>query len=206
MFWKNLSVLVFVLGLVCAGSGCSCRPAPPKAPDLNPAAMGAAALAEYDANADGVLDAKELEKCPPLKLALKRFDANGDGKISADEIAARVRSWMNSGTTIVTGGTHVTLDGKALAGATVTFEPEKFLGPAFKTCTGKTDEFGNASVSGQDAQFPGLYLGLYRVKISKVVDGKETLPAKYNTATVLAHEAATDIAGVGAIDFKLKSQ
>jgi len=93
--------------------------------------MGAAALAEYDANGDGVLDAKELEKCPPLKLALKRFDANGDGKISADEIAARVRSWMNSGTTIVTGGTHVMLDGKVLAGATVTFEPEKFLGPAF---------------------------------------------------------------------------
>jgi len=206
MFRKNLHVLGFVLCLIWAGSSCSRGPASPKAPKLYPASMGEAALAEYDANADGVLDAKELEKCPPLKLALKRFDANGDGKISADEIAARVRSWMDSGTTIVTGGTHVMLDGKALAGATVTFEPEKFLGPAFKTCTGKTDEFGNASVSGQDAQFPGLYLGLYRVKISKVVDGTETLPAQYNTATVLAHEAATDIAGVGAIDFKLKSR
>ena len=48
--------------------------------------------------------------------------------------------------------------------------------------------------------------GFYRVRISKVVDGKETVPAKYNTETILGHEEADDIPGVRFIEFKLQSK
>ena len=41
--------------------------------------------------------------------------------------------------------------------------------------------------------YPGIYVGLYRVRISKKVDGKETLPARYNTATELGREIAANI-------------
>ena len=41
--------------------------------------------------------------------------------------------------------------------------------------------------------YPGIYVGLYRVRISKKVNGKETLPARYNTETELGREIATNI-------------
>ena len=35
---------------------------------------------------------------------------------------------------------------------------------------------------------PGVACGLYRVEISKLVDGKETIPAIYNTETILGKD------------------
>jgi hypothetical protein len=40
---------------------------------------------------------------------------------------------------------------------------------------------------------PGIQVGLYRVKISKMVGGKETIPRKYNDQTTLGQEAALDV-------------
>ena len=37
---------------------------------------------------------------------------------------------------------------------------------------------------------PGVHLGLYKVLVSKVIDGKETIPAKFNTATTIGIEVA----------------
>ena len=69
-----------------------------------------------------------------------------------------------------------------------------------------TDERGIASVSGHDAQFPGIYLGFYRVRISKQVDGKETVPARYNTESELGYEATDDIPEVNnVIQFHLEN-
>ena len=42
--------------------------------------------------------------------------------------------------------------------------------------------------------FPGIYVGLYRIRISKVVAGKEIIPKRYNVETVLGREAATCVA------------
>jgi hypothetical protein len=63
-----------------------------------------------------------------------------------------------------------------------------------------------ASVSAQDEKFPGVYLGLYRVKVSKQVGGRETIPARYNSQTELGCEVATDIGGIGYIQFDLRSR
>lgn len=183
------------------------KPKPPDQPDFNAARAGAEAVKQYDTNADGRLDAVELQKCPALLQALDRADADGDKALTAGEIAARIEAWFASGTVIMDWPVYVELDGKPLEGATVVFEPEGFLGAAFKACRGVTDKFGHAALRGADAQFPGLYVGAYRVRISKKIGGKETLPARYNTASELGWEVADDIPEVHSlIEFRLKSR
>ncbi len=198
------SILAIVCITLCA---CSRFPPPPDKPDINPRAAANAAIDEYDANKDGKLDAEELKASPPLQVAAQRIDVDGDGNITADEIAARINGWLNSGTTITGGAANVTLNGKPLTGATVTFKPPEFLGPGFKACSGKTDHNGQACVTGADAKYPGIYLGIYRVRISKQVDGRETIPSRYNSESELAFEAATDVPlETGVVEFHLKSQ
>lgn len=193
--------------LAALAAGCSGRAAPPPMPRFDAAAAGKAALAEFDADGNGKLDAKELTRCPALAMALDRADKDGDKALTADEIAARINQWFASGTIMMDGTTLVTLDRRPLAGATVTFEPEKFLGAGFDTCRGVTDELGRASPTGSNAQFPGVYVGAYRVRISKQVNGKETLPARYNTESILGYEVADDIPEVQSlIEFHLKSR
>jgi hypothetical protein len=164
-------------------------------------------MAKYDANNDGKLDIAELKKCPGVADGISRVDTDNDGMVSADEIAARIEYWDSAPTTIINGSTEVTLNDKPLVGATVTFEPEDFLGDAFTICSGETDEYGCASMTGHDADFPGIYLGFYRVRISKVVNGRETIPAKYNTETELGYEASDDIPDISnVIQFPLKTR
>jgi len=185
--------------------GCSCSRAP-DAPDLSPGAAGKKAVAEYDTNADDQLDEDELEACPSLLWAFDRIDTDQDGFLTAAEITHRIESWQDSGTIMMGGSVQVTLDGKPLPDATVTFEPEEFLGSGLKTCRGTTDAAGSTILTGSHEEIPGIYLGFYRVRISKLVDGKETLPAKFNTETELGREVADDVPGVGVISFDLKSK
>ena len=203
---KRLYLYLAVGGLLVSyGSGCSRHPPAPEKPDLSPGEAGKAAIAQYDDNGDGRLDDEELEKCPALEEALERVDADNDGMLTAGEIAARVDGWLSSGSTVLSGTVLVKLDEKPLEGATVTFEPEEFLGSAFKPCSGVTSPLGEASLKGPLAAYPGIYVGFYRVKISKNVGGQETIPSRYNSETELGHEAADDIPGVGLIEFHLKS-
>src|SRR5262245_3451268 len=60
------SVFCLLLLALCL-TGCSSGPPAVHAPALSPEEAGRQALAEYDANKDGFLDAKELEQCPALK-------------------------------------------------------------------------------------------------------------------------------------------
>lgn len=195
--------LVSAIAYWMVAAGCSRFPDPPEAPDLSPASAAAKAIEQYDANGDGKLSGGELNKCPPLKVAAGRIDTDKDGALSAGEIEARIKSWAGCGTIVTNGTVVVTLDGQSLGGATVTFEPESFLGPAFQPCTGVTADNGYADVNRENAEFPGIYLGFYRVKISKKVDGAETIPARYNTQTELGYEAAADLEGIGTINFDL---
>ena len=189
---------------VWCGWGCSRFPPAPDGPKIGPAEAAKAAITEYDANSDGLLDAEEIGKSAALKMAMPRVDTDGDGKLTASEISARIKALLDAPATLVPCDARVTLDGNMLEGATVTFEPEEFLGPGFKACSGVTNEVGSACIQGPDEKYPGIYLGFYRVIISKKVNGKETIPAKYNTQTQLGHEAATDIPGLGLIQFDLK--
>ncbi len=175
-------------------------------PHVDAGSAGRIALETYDENKDGILDAEELEKCPSLVAGLSRIDSNSDGQLSADEIKARVNVLLESGAAVSNGTTDVTLDGKPLAGATITYEPEGFMGDEIKTASGVTDDGGRAVVTGAHPKFPGINIGMYRVRISKMVNDEETLPARYNTESELGWEQASDIPErSGMIEFHLTS-
>src|SRR5438552_8442226 len=111
--WMTLALLGFALTTGCAPSG-GARVDPPS---MSPSAAAREALALYDANKDGVLDAAELEKCPALKVNLSKYDANGDGKLSADEIAARLHLLRDSKIGRLSAPSVVTLNCRRLAKA-----------------------------------------------------------------------------------------
>lgn len=180
---------------------CSCGggPSPVRPPSIDASSAGEEAIELCDANGDGTASGDELDKAPSLKSAMKRLDANGDGGIGADEVAARVEKWQEIGIGLMSFGFTVTLDGSPLADAVVTFEPEPFLGDEIKAASGRTNSYGGGSVTiakedrPQPASPPGMHLGFYKVKISKRVNGRELVPAKFNEATVLGQEVAPDV-------------
>jgi hypothetical protein len=160
-------------------------------PDISPAGAAAAALAEYDGNQDGYLDAKELEQCPVLKGALKAIDKNGDARRSGDEIADRLTGILESRVGLLALSSQVTLNSTPLADATVTFVPERFLGATVRTASGVTDKGGFASPTAEGGEAPGIQPVYYRITISKKdALGRETLPARYNTQPALGQEVA----------------
>jgi hypothetical protein len=196
-----------ILGLFFVScSGCFFGASGPDKPAFDPAGSAEQALATYDTNSDGAIDDEEVEASPGLKAAFKNIDKDGDGNLTAEEIAARISYYKSAPTTIIQGMTRVKYKRRLLEGATVTFEPEEFLGEAFSVCSGVTNEDGIASIKGHDAGFPGIYLGFYRVRITKEVKGKELLPAKYNEETELGYEAQDDmnIGMAEIINFNLK--
>jgi hypothetical protein len=170
---------------------------------MDPDDAGSQAMEMYDTNGDGNVAGDELEKAPGLKAALSRLDANGDKAVSADEVAERVRSWQKSGYGLMSFGFTVTLNGRPLTDAIVTFEPEEFLGDEIKPASCTTNAFGGggATIAKEDRPAPttpsGMHLGLYKVKVSKIADGKETIPTKYNTETTLGQEVSIDAPEVG---------
>jgi hypothetical protein len=194
--------LVVTSLLLAANTSCQRGPAVVKQPSISPSSAGKLAMEQYDTNHDGKVAGDELEKAPSLKVALPRLDTDGDGAVSADEVAARVNAWKEMRTGMTTVPCHVTLDGQPLAGAKVTLEPEAFLGDEIKTAFGTTDQFGTVAPSIPKDQRPdpklpgGAHFGLYKVLISKIVNGKETIPARYNTETILGQEVSYDDPGM----------
>jgi hypothetical protein len=152
----------------------------------------------YDTNGDGVVSGDELEKSPALKAALARLDTNGDHAVSADEVAERVKAWQAMRTGLTSVRCHVTLDGQPLAGADVVFEPEAFLGDEIKAALAKTNPYGDAAPTVPPEERPepdlpgGVHFGLYRVRISKATNGRELLPSRYNSQTILGQEVSYD--------------
>jgi hypothetical protein len=157
------------------------------------------ALELYDTDGDGKVAGGELEKAPGLKAALPRLDTNKDGGVSADEVAARIEMWQATKIGLTSFLFKATLDGAPLTEATVTFVPETFLGDEIKAGTSTTDFAGVGAATipkdqrPQPTTPPGMQLGMYRVKISKLVNGKETIPRKYNEETILGQEVANDV-------------
>ena len=182
-------------------------------PPIDPVAAGAEAIKMYDTNKDDKISGAELDKCPAIKAALAQIDPSGKGEVTAEMITGRLRKVQESKLGRMSLGCTVTRYGVPLAGATVTFVPEKFLGPNVPQATGKTDVNGMAMLSsvpaadaspGGPRQSSGVAPGLYRVVIT--VDGM-TIPPKYSTeaGTVLGQEVAMDAAGIQqGIKFDLK--
>jgi hypothetical protein len=184
-----MSSLLLVVG------GCG-RAAPRlEAPAIDAVQAGRDALAEYDTNGDGAISGVELDQCPGLKAALKQYD-KGTGKITAADITERIVKWQESRIFLSPMPIRLKLDGKPLEGASVTAEPEKFLGTGIPAATGITNSQGTAFLQVAPNR-PGLFYGIYKLRVSKQIDGRETIPARYNTKTVLGFEKAPDGAGLG---------
>jgi hypothetical protein len=204
---------VFVVGVPIVFTGCNSRPASVRPPTINASQAGKQAIEMYDKNGDGIVAGDELDRVPAFKEALSRLDTNADKGVSADEIAARVNAWKATQLGMTSIRCHVTLDGEPLTGATVTFEPEPFLGDEIKAAVGVTNPFGDAAPTIPKEQRPdpklpgGIHLGLYKVRISKMVNGKETIPARYNAETTLGQEVSNDDPAVQRMNmtFDLKS-
>jgi hypothetical protein len=194
----------FVLGgLLLAFVGCwgggTERVVPPK---IDPDAAGTEAMKMYDTNSDGKISGAELDKCPAIKSAIAKIDPTGKGEVTKDMITARVKKWIDSKLGRMSLGCRVMRNGSPLAGATVTFYPEKFLGPAVPQATGKTDQNGMAMLSSVATnpsptgkrEPPGVAPGFYRVVVT--VDGMN-IPPKYSTeaGTILGQEVAMDSDG-----------
>jgi hypothetical protein len=177
---------------------CNWGPARIKQPAISPSGAGAAAVAQYDKNGDGVISGDELNAAVALKAALPRLDTNKDGGVSADEIAERVNAWKAMRSALVSVRCQVTLDGRPMPGVNVVFEPEAFLGDQVKRATAVTNQFGDAAptIAPEDKPDPklpgGVHFGLYKVRISKQAGGRETIPARYNTETILGQEVSYD--------------
>jgi hypothetical protein len=213
MMFCRKSAAFFVTATLLTSLG-SCRNRPSvKQPNIDASSSGELAIEQYDTNGDGKVAGDELEKAPALKGALMLLDTDGDKGVTADEVAARVKAWKAMQTALTSVRCYITLNGQPLADAQVTFEPESFLGDSIKPATGKTNQLGNASPSIDREELPspnipgGVHFGLYKVRISKVVNGKETIPARYNTDTVLGQEVSYDDPGMKSnnVAFALKS-
>ena len=65
--WQNrmrkfrIKIVVLWTSVLSAGCSCSRFPPPPERPKLNPAEAAARAMADYDSNHDGKIDAQEFE-------------------------------------------------------------------------------------------------------------------------------------------------
>jgi hypothetical protein len=182
--------------------GCSGRRVP--VPSISGDKAAEEALAQYDRNKDSSLDAEELKLCPALASGLKSLDKDKNGRLSAIEIAERIKSYESSQVGLTALIVKATLDGKPLAGATVTLTPEKFLGDAVKPASATTDTRGMATPTAAGAVALGVACGMYRVEVSKKdTAGKELLPPRYNQLTTLGVEIGPDHQGV--LRLKLRS-
>jgi hypothetical protein len=183
-----------LVGVVFGVVACSGRRVP--VPAIPAEQAGQEALAQYDINKDGFLDKDELKHCPALASSLKALDKNRDGRLSGSEKRERISSYQTNRIGLAALAVKITLDGKPLAGATVTLVPEKFLGGAIKPAAGVTDTRGVANVATEGVEVPGVACGMFRIQVSKKdTGGRETLPARYNQNTTLGVEVGPDLQG-----------
>jgi len=195
--------VALVVGLLLL-PGCSRTPPAVKHPLASGSACAAEALALCDKDSDGAIDADELKSCPGLQAAIDRVDADHDQKLSAAEISQRIDKLRSSTAIIMNATVAITRGGVPLTDAQVVVEPEPFMQGLPVPAVGVTDARGEVSLAVQDGKLPGLYCGLYRVRVSKQQQGRETIPARYNTETTLGFELASDVPFRQKILFDLK--
>ena len=195
-FMQTFQIARFATGLVLVAltysvTGCEKKPTPITIPAYDPEGMAQRALTEHDTNKDGKLAGSELDGAPSLKNSLSQLDKNKDGALSADEIAERLRLFQESKGGLLTLPCTITRDGQGVSGVTVTFVPEKFMGDAIKPAKAISEAGGALRLGVEGESAPGLSPGFYRVEASiKDAAGNETLPARYNTKTILGHEVS----------------
>lgn len=173
---------------------CGCGPPSVAAPKIDAASSAAQAISEFDLNHDGAIGGDEFDKAPGLKATLERADKDADGRLSEAEITARLDAIRKMDVAMMPFECIVFLNGQPLVGAEVKLVPETYLASAAKPATGTTDARGSATFRIEGEQSSGVNRGIYRVEISKKdSSGRETIPAKYNSQTVLGQEIVLGI-------------
>lgn len=176
------ATLVWALALSsCAGCSRPEAVVPPYAPE----ASAEQAVALYDANKDGKLDAQELRKCPALADGLADIDKNGDKRIDRDELTASLRALVENGGALFDVPAVVLRGGHPLEGVTVTLVPEDFMGGATHRATGVSADNGYVTFQTEGAPYAGVQPGFYRIELSRKEQDQEKMPPRYNTQTVL---------------------
>ena len=202
----DCSVLFLFLFLMV---GCNRGPSPLVPPSVDAASAAANAMELYDLNQDGSIADEELDAAPALKAAMRQLDTNGDGRVNALEIEERIQAWEDSKVGLASVLCNVEFKGRPLVGAEVVFEVEPYLADYISSAKGKTNKFGKAKLTIPQDKLPsdappGMNFGLYRVQITKMDDGKQIIPAKYNSETTLGQEISNqDAAYNSRIVYKL---
>ncbi|MDZ4784394.1 MAG: hypothetical protein SGJ19_29465 [Planctomycetia bacterium] len=170
-------------------AGCLGTPPAPPMPSYDPAGSSAKAFELYDANKDGKINGKELEKSASLTFALDELDINGDKAIDNAELTGRLQTYVDMGVARKLFTAQLVLDDAPLGEAEVKLIPEEFMLGAVTEGIGVSDAVGMVVVSAPDVDPPGLGVGFYRVQVSKKdAAGKEMVPAKFNADTTLGIE------------------
>jgi hypothetical protein len=178
--WPGLAAVLLTIG-------CSRTPARVYPPKYDAKALGEQAIAKLDANGDHLLDAQELAASPALLADLKKLDKNGDQKLSVEEIGAKIDEWTVGNVGAVGAICWITRAGQPVANVQVKFIPESYLGDVVKLGSGVTDSQGGAEMTAEGQKSIGvMQCGYYRVELSQPQGGRETLPAKYNTNSILS--------------------
>ena len=176
--------------------GCGGPPAL-KRPSIDPTAVAEGVIAAHDTDGDGQLSIKEAsDPACGLRFSLRMIDGNGDGGLSSDEIRDYIqRFWIDMGGVVISTKCQVRYRNKPVTDVTVTFEPVDYLEGVIKPASGVArGGIVSLDLSDEDRPHPnahGANTGLYVVRISKLENGQETFPAKYNTDSVLGCEVAS---------------
>jgi hypothetical protein len=203
-----------ISGVCAAFVGCSGSPQRIEGPAFDPVGSAAKAMEIYDKDGDGLIAEEELEAAVSLKAAIKNLDKDKDGKISSEEISNRISSWQSQRIGLMLFQCSVTMDGSPLSGVKIKFEPEEILGDIIRGAEATTNMVGTAipfiPLDQQDGQNQptGMDPGLYKVRFSLIVDGKETIPARYNTETIIGQEVSEDDPAISnnRVQYNLKSK
>jgi hypothetical protein len=165
---------VLSLALVGCSGG---TPARVYVPDYDVATISQQAIELNDKDGNGVLSEDEVKLAKSLQSGMSRLDGDKDGKLTVEEVAQRIQRYVDFKAGLVPVDVTVTRNGRPLAGATVTYEPEKFMGDSIPPASGVTGAEGLTTISAAaeflpSPRYSGAKPGFYRVRV-KLADGTE---------------------------------
>ncbi len=167
--------------------GCKSKPSGLGMPPIEPEVAADSAMRLYDLNSDGAISGAELNAIPSIKSAVDKIDTNGNKSVEKEELVARLKTLLDSRFAVFPATVTVTKNGKSVPGAVVAFTPEEFMKEMIDAGTGTADGLGIAEVTTVKARY-GMQPGYYRLTISLQENGKERIPAKYNTDSKIGAE------------------
>lgn len=190
---RSLTISCFPLFLVVSCSSTAPRIEPPR---IDAQRAAASAIERFDEDRNGSLSDQELTAIAGVLFALKDYDKDLNGEVSSSEIVERIRVWQASPIGIRTVRCRVLMNNKPIAGATVIWKPEEFLGDDLHPASGITDANGFADVGLDAGVLPaggqrvvGVPCGLYKIEITHPT---LSIPSRFNSKSTLGREVAPD--------------